>query len=206
MVYSRVPSSWIRSSLLGMVMLCATDFFPLWKNVSGVQILLAIRLFKRRIFIGPSNFSRSSFQLCLKKTSMVYSCKKMKQQHILDTFWDSVGCFLSLMVYLVWCFVCDNWAHNTLLLTGDEFAVVFTIVTIQSIGQPWFVFPLQAKPMNTIQIQAFSYPLMICGVTFPIHLFLLWWINTVCQLICKWSLLHLRLKLCRGESITQTFN
>lgn len=74
MVYRSVPSSWIRSSLLGMVMLWATDFFPLWKKVSGVQILLAIRLLRGRIFIGPLNFNLSSFQLWRKNTSMVYSC------------------------------------------------------------------------------------------------------------------------------------
>lgn len=81
MVYSRVPSSLILSSLLGMVMLCATDFFPLWKKVSGVQILLAIRLFRGKIFIGPWNFNLSSFQLCRKKTSMVYSWEKMRYVH-----------------------------------------------------------------------------------------------------------------------------
>lgn len=74
MVYSSVPSSLILSSLLGMVMLWATDFFPLWKKVSGVQILLAIRLLRGRIFIGPWNFNLSSFQLWRKKTSIVYSC------------------------------------------------------------------------------------------------------------------------------------
>lgn len=73
MVYSSVPSSVIRSSLFGMVMLWATDFLPLWKKVSGVQILLAIRLLRRSTAMGPLNFSLSSFQLCLKKTSMVYS-------------------------------------------------------------------------------------------------------------------------------------
>lgn len=73
MVYSSVPSSVIRSSLLGMVMLCATDFLPLWKNVSGVQILLAIKLLRRSTAMGPLNFNLSSFQLCLKKTSIVYS-------------------------------------------------------------------------------------------------------------------------------------
>lgn len=81
MVYSRVPSSLILNSLLGMVMLCATDFFPLWKKVSGVQILLAIRLFRGKIFIGPWNFNLSSFQLCRKKTSMVYSWEKMRYVH-----------------------------------------------------------------------------------------------------------------------------
>ncbi len=73
MVYSRVPFSIIRSSLLGMVMLWATDFFPLWKKVSGVQILLAIRLLRRRMFIGPLNLSRSSVQRWRKNTSTVYS-------------------------------------------------------------------------------------------------------------------------------------
>lgn len=63
----------MRRSLLGIVMLWATDFLPLWKKVSGVQILLAIRLLSRRTAIGPLNLSRSSFQLCLKNTSMVYS-------------------------------------------------------------------------------------------------------------------------------------
>ncbi|KAK7807322.1 hypothetical protein U0070_007457 [Myodes glareolus] len=33
MVYNSVPSSVMRKSLLGMVMLWATDFFPLWKNM-----------------------------------------------------------------------------------------------------------------------------------------------------------------------------
>lgn len=73
MVYSSVPSSVIRSSLFGMVMLWATDFLPLWKKVSGVQILLAIRLLRRSTAMGPLNFNLSSFQLCLKKTSIVYS-------------------------------------------------------------------------------------------------------------------------------------
>lgn len=73
MVYSSVPSSVIRRSLFGMVMLWATDFLPLWKKVSGVQILLAIRLLRRNTAMGPLNFNLSSFQLCLKKTSMVYS-------------------------------------------------------------------------------------------------------------------------------------
>lgn len=72
-VYSSVPSSWIRRSLFGIVMLWATDFFPLWKKVSGVQILLAIKLLSRRIFIGPLNFNLSSFHFCRKKTSIVYS-------------------------------------------------------------------------------------------------------------------------------------
>ena len=73
MVYNSVPSSVIRSSLFGMVMLWATDFLPLWKKVSGVQILLAIRLLRRSTAMGPLNFNLSSFQLCLKNTSMVYS-------------------------------------------------------------------------------------------------------------------------------------
>lgn len=81
MVYSSVPSSVIRSSLFGMVMLWATDFLPLWKKVSGVQILLAIRLFRRSTAMGPLNFNLSSFQLCLKKTSMVYSCRWKKSRN-----------------------------------------------------------------------------------------------------------------------------
>lgn len=73
MVYNNVPSSVMRRSLLGMVILWATDFFPLWKNVSGVQILLAMRLFNRRTVMGPLNFNLSSFQLWRKNTSIVYS-------------------------------------------------------------------------------------------------------------------------------------
>lgn len=128
MVYSRVPSSWIRSSLLGMVMLCATDFFPLWKNVSGVQILLAIRLFKRRIFIGPSNFSRSSFQLCLKKTSMVYSCIKMKRKQILDCM---RFCCSDSVLFVT--------SEHTIRSYTDWLAVnlLLCTVTIQTIRQPY---------------------------------------------------------------------
>lgn len=83
MVYNNVPSSLILSNLLGMVMLWATDFFPLWKKVSGVQILLAIRLLRGKTFIGPWNFNLSSFQACLKKTSMVYSWgkRRCRQSH-----------------------------------------------------------------------------------------------------------------------------
>ena len=76
MVYSRVPSSSRRRSLFGVVMLWAIDFLPLWKKVSGVQILLASRLLRGRRCIGPLNRSLSSFQLCRKKTSMVYSWHK----------------------------------------------------------------------------------------------------------------------------------
>lgn len=75
MVYSRVPSSFRRSSLFGVVMLCAMDFFPLRKKVSGVQMLLASRLFKGSISIGPLKQRRSSFQLWRKNTSIVYSCE-----------------------------------------------------------------------------------------------------------------------------------
>lgn len=75
MVYSRVPSSFSRSSLFGVVMLCAMDFFPLRKKVSGVQMLLASRLFKGSISIGPLKQRRSSFQLWRKNTSIVYSCE-----------------------------------------------------------------------------------------------------------------------------------
>lgn len=85
MVYNSVPSSLILSSLLGMVMLWATDFFPLWKKVSGVQILLAIRLLRGRIFMGPWNFNLSSFQLCRKKTSMVYSYGQRRRIHYILT-------------------------------------------------------------------------------------------------------------------------
>lgn len=77
-VYSRVPLSTSRRSLLGVVMLWATDFFPLWKKVSGVQILLARRLLSGRTCMGPSNFSLSSLQLWRKNTSIVYSWKREK--------------------------------------------------------------------------------------------------------------------------------
>lgn len=79
MVYSRVPSSFSRRSLFGVVMLCAMDFFPLRKKVSGVQMLLARRLFKGSISIGPLKHRRSSFQLWRKNTSIVYSCKISRQ-------------------------------------------------------------------------------------------------------------------------------
>lgn len=85
MVYSRVPFSIMRKSLLGIVMLCATDFLPLWKKVSGVQILLAIRLLRRRMFIGPWNFRRSSVQRWRKNTSTVYSWgKRVGRQGLLE--------------------------------------------------------------------------------------------------------------------------
>lgn len=61
-------------------MLWATDFFPLWKKVSGVQILLAIKLFNRRTVIGPLNFNLSSFQLWRKNTSIVYSYTNSKKK------------------------------------------------------------------------------------------------------------------------------
>lgn len=63
----------MRNSLLGVVMLWEIDLLPFRKKVSGVQILLTIRLFSRRISMGPSNFSRSSIHVCRKNTSMVYS-------------------------------------------------------------------------------------------------------------------------------------
>lgn len=81
-VYRSVPLSTRRSSLFGVVMLWATDFFPLWKKVSGVQILLARRLFRGKTCIGPSNFSLSSLQLWRKKTSMVYSWGKHMQGRV----------------------------------------------------------------------------------------------------------------------------
>lgn len=76
MVYSNVPSSFSLRSLLGVVMLWAMDFLPLRKKVSGVQMLLASRLFRGSISIGPLKHKRSSFQLWRKNTSMVYSCSK----------------------------------------------------------------------------------------------------------------------------------
>lgn len=63
----------MRNSLLGVVMLWEIDLLPFRKKVSGVQILLTIRLFSRRISMGPSNFSRSSIHVWRKNTSMVYS-------------------------------------------------------------------------------------------------------------------------------------
>lgn len=110
MVYSSVPSSLIRSSLFGIVMLWATDFFPLWKNVSGVQILLAIRLLRRSTAIGPLNFSRSSLQLCLKNTSMVYSYRKKKEDRQ-----KNMNKWLSFLSY--WSFMSifpHNWFKNML--------------------------------------------------------------------------------------------
>lgn len=71
-------------------MLWATDFFPLWKKVSGVHILLAIRLLSGRMFIGPLNFNLSSFQLWRKKTSIVYSWGR-RQKKISSNHW--IFCF-----------------------------------------------------------------------------------------------------------------
>ena len=76
MVYSSVPSSCSLSSLLGVVMLWAMDFLPFRKKVSGVQMLLASRLFRGNISMGPLKHSRSSFQLWRKNTSMVYSWRE----------------------------------------------------------------------------------------------------------------------------------
>lgn len=70
-----VPFCMMRNSLLGVVMLWEIDLLPFRKKVSGVQILLTIRLLSRRISMGPSNFSRSSIQVWRKNTSMVYSLK-----------------------------------------------------------------------------------------------------------------------------------
>lgn len=91
MVYSSVPSSLILRSLLGMVMLWATDFFPLWKKVSGVQILLAMRLLRGRMFMGPLNFNLSSFQLWRKKTSIVYSWGGRQEKKNPSNHW--IFCF-----------------------------------------------------------------------------------------------------------------
>lgn len=48
-------------------------FLAIPKKVSGVQILLTIKLFKLRISAGPPNFNLSSVQVWRKKTSIVYS-------------------------------------------------------------------------------------------------------------------------------------
>ena len=80
----------MRSSLLGMVMLWATDFLPLWKKVSGVQILLAIKLLRRSMAMGPLNFNLSSTQLCLKNTSMVYSYV-LEGEKMQEEAWDDSG-------------------------------------------------------------------------------------------------------------------
>lgn len=73
MVYKMVPFCIILKSLLGVVILCAIDFLPFLKKVSGVQILLTIKLFKLKISVGPPNFNLSSVQVWRKKTSIVYS-------------------------------------------------------------------------------------------------------------------------------------
>lgn len=86
-------------------MLWATDFFPLWKKVSGVQILLARRLLRGKTCMGPSNFSLSSLQLWRKKTSMVYSWGKRTQTTELTNAWWPLltlhELFLRLMAWLV---------------------------------------------------------------------------------------------------------
>lgn len=63
----------MRNSLLGVVMLWEMDLLPFRKNVSGVQILLTMRLLSRRISMGPSNFNLSSIHVWRKNTSIVYS-------------------------------------------------------------------------------------------------------------------------------------
>lgn len=79
-VYRMVPFFMIRKSLFGAVMLWATDLLPFLKNVSGVQTLVTIRLFSRRISTGPSYFNRLSTHVWRKNTSMVYSWKKAQIQ------------------------------------------------------------------------------------------------------------------------------
>lgn len=81
MVYRIVPFCIKRKSLLGVVMLWAIDFFPFLKKVSGVQILLTIKLFKLKISAGPLNFSLSSVQVWRKKTSIVYSWENKTNIH-----------------------------------------------------------------------------------------------------------------------------
>lgn len=73
MVYSMVPFFMMRKSLLGAVMLWATDFLPFLKKVSGVHTLVTIRLFSLRISIGPSYINLRSTHVCRKNTSIVYS-------------------------------------------------------------------------------------------------------------------------------------
>ncbi len=80
-VYRMVPFFMIRKSLLGAVMLCATDLLPFLKNVSGVQTLVTIRLFSRRISTGPSYLNRLSTHVWRKNTSIVYSWKKKKKKN-----------------------------------------------------------------------------------------------------------------------------
>lgn len=64
----------IRNSLLGVVVLCASDFLALRKNVSGVQILSTMRLFKGNISMGPWKANLSSTHIWRKNISIVYSC------------------------------------------------------------------------------------------------------------------------------------
>ncbi len=63
----------IRNSLLGDVMLCARDVLALRKNVSGVQILSTMRLFKGKISTGPWKANLSSNHIWRKNISMVNS-------------------------------------------------------------------------------------------------------------------------------------
>jgi hypothetical protein len=88
MVYRIVPFCIILKSLLGVVILWAIDFFPFLKNVSGVQILLTIKLFRLRISVGPTNFNLSSVQVWRKKTSIVYSWKFRKYSFRVERWLD----------------------------------------------------------------------------------------------------------------------
>lgn len=71
----------MRNSLLGAVMLWATDFFPFLKKVSGVHTLFTIKLFSLSISTGPSYINLRSTQVCLKKTSMVYSYDRDRDRY-----------------------------------------------------------------------------------------------------------------------------
>ena len=112
MVYSRVPSSFKRSSLFGVVMLWATDFFPFRKKVSGVQMLLASRLLRGRVSMGPLKRKRSSFQLCRKNTSMVYSWTGERHHQIIK---NTIVCIEA------WKLVHQNTIHASILENNTSY-------------------------------------------------------------------------------------
>lgn len=86
----------MRKSLFGAVILWATDLFPFLKKVSGVHTLVTIRLFSRKISIGPSYLSLRSSHVCRKNTSIVYSWRKKKNQS--NQMWAS-----NLVSSMNWC-------------------------------------------------------------------------------------------------------
>lgn len=117
---------------MGVVMLWAIDFLPLWKKVSGVQILLASKLFRGRRCIGPWKLSLSSFQLWRKNTSIVYSWKTNVKVHYF--FYLTL-----LLTYIQIAFLMYNKAFSGIRRKG-----IFSQKQYHS--RPWAVPGITAQP------------------------------------------------------------